>query len=750
MPPPPGDPPPGDPPAPPPPRRALNAEEGVLAVVLAGVAALFAALLTYASVCSERHACLAAGTCYAMVNSSLSCGFKTSITPAGWRMLNATEQAASLQSMARGLCAPGLRQSVDPLDGSLQCVRKRSYPDALLEEIGSPNASSDHRRWCGDWIDARQIALGEEKWAFFDEIDVADDVEDVVLAKGSGRLAVSDVTKFRAACRSMVAANAAGPAGQLAYEHLDALVGTAMPLDSSLDFALGAAGLLAGHYCDAPAALGLDWGAGGRSFAVRVSPGTEVGADALAEALYAVGAPRATRAAAAAYAEAMASIPAATADPVAQGTAQTVVAGSYAGTWLEASVAGAASSYSLKWDATNVPLARFVGAFAHPAADGGGGANAHAYLRGLAAYCAFAARSVVADEVGNLPRARAQSLATRQARPAAAALGRLRTDPADRFVGPRNGSDVHAATTITWTSLAASSLVTATRRNARSVCLTAARAAFPDAFDRMAFDALVTPRMHARVEAMVPVVRAAAAEALTTPPMDVVYPTPALLAQARALLESAHVRVAGAPRGTFGGVGDDFVRPEIGSSDGALLILLKQARAVHLDRIRRALRQEPLCQHPPLFDALERNAYMLLWNGEACVMLLPALMVPPFADERYSDASLYSRLGFVIAHEFMHVTAANVNRWDPAATSALLHRYEHDKHVEAIADVGAVAAVARLDLTSEEELCGHVSQLWCARKGWIDGGAAGSSTSHPDGNARGDAACAFLRDHALP
>ena len=730
--------------------REVDAQEGALAVVIAGAAALFAALLTYASVCSERHACLTAGTCYSTLNSSLSCGFKTSITPAGWRMLNTTDQVASLQSMARGLCAPGLRQSVDPLDGSLQCVRKRSYPDALLAEIGVPNASSDHRRWCGDWIDARQITLGEEKWAFFDEIDVADDVEDVVLAKGSGRLAVSDVTKFRAACRSMVASNAAGPAGQVAFEHLDALVGTAMPLDS-LDGALAAAGVLAGHYCDAPAALGLDWGANGRSFAVRVSPGTEVAADALHEALYSVGVPRATRAAAAAYAEAMASIPAAdaAAEPIAQATATAVATGSYAGTWLEVSVAGAATPYSLKWDASNVPLARFVGAFAHPAADGGGGANAHAYLRGLAAYCAFAARSVVADEVGNR-RARAQSLATRQARPAAAALGRLRTDPADRFVGPRNGSDVHAATTITWTSLAASSLVTATRRNARSVCLTAARAAFPDAFDRLAFDALVTPRMHDRVAKMVPVVRAAAAEALTTPPMDVVYPTPALLAQARALLESAHVRIAGAPRGAFGGVAEDFVRPDIASGDGALLILLKQARAVHLDRMRRALRQEPLCQHPPLFDALERNAYMLLWNGEACVMLLPALMVPPFADERYSDASLYSRLGFVLAHEFMHVTAANVNRWDSAATSAMLHRYEQDKHVEAIADVGAVATVARLDLTSEEELCGHVSQLWCARKGWVDGGATASSSTHPDGNARGDAACAFLRDNALP
>ena len=235
-------------------------------------------------------------------------------------------------------------------------------------------------------------------------------------------------------------------------------------------------------------------------------------------------------------------------------------------------------------------------------------------------------------------------------------------------------------------------------------CLTAARAVFPDAFDKLTFDILVTPRLHKRIEDMTPIVRTAASEALGTPPLDDVYITQQLREEARGLLESAGVRIAGAPRGTFGGIADDFVRPSIASGDGALLIMLKQARAVHLDRLRRALRGDALCQHPPLFDALERNAYMLLSGGYACVMLLPGLLVPPFADERYSDASLYSRLGFVLAHEFMHVTAANVNGWDQPAVNHLLRRYSREKQIEAIADVGAIATIARLDLSSEDEL----------------------------------------------
>ena len=133
---------------------------------------------------------------------------------------------------------------------------------------------------------------------------------------------------------------------------------------------------------------------------------------------------------------------------------------------------------------------------------------------------------------------------------------------------------------------------------------------------------------------------------------------------------------------------------------------------------------------------------MLLSTEFSCAMLMPGLLVPPFADERYDDASLYSRVGYVIAHEFMHVTAFR-SRWDNAYADYLLHRYDPQTYIEAIADAGAMATLMHIGKTSNETLCAHVSQLWCARVGTQDRVAG----SHPLSNERGDYACAFLREH---
>ena len=107
------------------------AQESAWAVVIAVVVSGFGALIAFSTVCAEQHACLKAGTCYVTSNATMSCGFRTAITPAGWRMLNASDQWSSLQAMNRGVCAPGLRQSVDPPTGDLECVRKRSSLSAL-------------------------------------------------------------------------------------------------------------------------------------------------------------------------------------------------------------------------------------------------------------------------------------------------------------------------------------------------------------------------------------------------------------------------------------------------------------------------------------------------------------------------------------------------------------------------------------------------------------------------------------------
>ena len=204
-------------------------------------------------------------------------------------------------------------------------------------------------------------------------------------------------------------------------------------------------------------------------------------------------------------------------------------------------------------------------------------------------------------------------------------------------------------------------------------------------------------------------------------------------------------RIASAPRGSWAGVARDFARPEFANEDGALLMMLKQARAVYMDRIQRVVRGDSLCEHPPLFDALERNAYMLMYQDDACTVLMPGILVPPFADERYSKESLYARIGFVIAHEFMHATAVNQDPWDMRSVQALLRDYRGDHYVEAIADVGAMAALERASVANNRVL--RASRSSCARTGWLDGGATAVSGAHPSGNARGDAACKFLKEH---
>lgn len=708
-------------------------EEGVLAVVVAVVLALFSSLLAYATVCAEQHACLKAGTCYALSNASFSCGFKNAITPAGWRILNMSAQADSLQAMNRGVCAPGLRQSVDPFSGELECVRQRSYPSALNAEIGETDAASDHRRWCGSWIDAGGVATGELKWAFFDEAAVEADVEDVILAKGSGRLGVSDVAKFRSACRSMVASNSAGAAGKLAFDHLDAHIGTVATEDAALE----AVGMLASHFCDAPATVGLTYGSTG--FLVNLSVGVRLGAETLRESLYGVGADHSTRDHAAEFAEAMEAVAAADVELVTSDQAQRVVLGSHQGTWLDGYIG---PTFQVLYDTYNPSLSRFARAFGR--ADGGA-ARARAYLRGVAAYCSYAARSVVTGEFGGITVVETDARTIRAQRPVAAALGRLRGAAldADRFVHVDERTMLNASR-VTLSSLTAATVAGATRGNARSVCLRAARVAFPDAFDHVVFDLLVTDRLYERLRTLNTEVKQAAEATLGDALIGSLYSSEANRAFTQTLLGGTQLRIAGAPRGTWAGVAQEFARPELTSDDGALLILLKQARAVFLDRMYKAVTRVSVCEHPPLFDALERNAYLLMSSGFSCAMLFPGILVPPFADERYDDASLQARIGYVMAHEYFHVTAFT-NLWDASYAGTLLVDYAPGTEVEAIADAGGVATIMRLGVVDNASLCGHVSQAWCGRVGWLDGG--GVAGSHPRANDRGDYACRFLRRH---
>ena len=95
-----------------------------------------------------------------------------------------------------------------------------------------------------------------------------------------------------------------------------------------------------------------------------------------------------------------------------------------------ADATAAAQTHSMRY-AESKPLTRFIRAFTQsPAAAGGGSANAHAYVRGLAAYCAYASGAVIdRGELGAMPSSSNAALGIRASRREAASVGRLRTNP---------------------------------------------------------------------------------------------------------------------------------------------------------------------------------------------------------------------------------------------------------------------------------------------------------------------------------
>ena len=689
-------------------------EESTVAVLISFVIAAFGGLLAHSNVCAEQHTCLRHETCYA--TSSASCSFRTSVTPAGWRMLNQSAQSETLQSLNRGVCAPGMRQSVNEY-GDLRCVRQLTYPDAMNTEIQNPDGKTDHERYCGKWIDAGAVAYGVQKWAFFDEAETEAAVDELVHAKGSSRLATNDVAKFRSACRIMVSSNSAGAAASAAFNTLAPQIET-----TTLHMALESIGYLASHFCDAPAQVGI--GVSSTHFLLQAVEGVVHAEEPLQTAMYAVGEPHALRESGGAFARRMAAYDAASLARTTDAQAAAVVRGSHAGTYVD----GYKGPNFLTAVATASPsLERFVKAYEEM-----GQTPALAYLRGTAAVCALASRSVIVPEEGTALRAR----------PVAAALGRYETDDADRFE-PKHMDALSNASKFTLSSLAVSY---ASRQSAWSVCLRAAKRVFPDAFDKMAFDALVSPWLYARMHTMSDHIREAAAITLSENLVGSIFDSADDRNAAVAKLRATPMRIAGAPRGSWAGVQREFERPAFTSDDGALVMMLKQARALFLDRLVPAVTQASLCEHPPLFAGTTRNAYLLLAADASCSVLMPGLIVPPFAGERFDDRSLYERIGFVIAHEFMHVTAVP-SQWDPMYEHKLLGDYPQSTHVEAIADVGAAAALMRFSHATNETVCGAMSQLFCGRVGYLDGGGYDRAHSHPKANARGDAACRFLKSY---
>jgi hypothetical protein len=713
------------------------AEENATAGVFVSISvSVFVALVALSRSCEAQSNCLAAKTCAPLDTST--CSFQNLVSPAGYRLFNTTSDAGSLAGLERGVCAPGERQNL--IDDELVCLRARSYPSALNAEITDAAGTSDHERACGAWMDAGN-GLERTTWAFYDEADVTADVVDAMNARLRIRGGGSNPSKFRAACTRMIVNNAGGPAGTLAYDHLVAMLPGTITTKAQ---ALAGVGVLAAHYCDAPALVGLTFDvARSVGIAINITEGQTFTSAEMHEYLYAADATRPVRDAAKTFSDAMAAIE----TPATVSHADAVLV--YTGATVGTSVESTSVDPWLYADGALPSLARFITAY-----EAQGGDAARAYLLGAAARCAFAVRNVVTGEMGDTNTVRMRRRPDPAPKPVVdnlvpAALGRLRSlaASADRLstVTP---AVALAATTVTWSALGRrSKLASSTRYHATSACDTALAAAFPDHLDEIAFELLIPEFLYTRLGTLVSDLRPAVASAIAN---SIFAPVLADPAKASSIAASSVVHVAGAPTGTWGGPSSSLsavAQASFTSADGALVMLLKQARSLFLHRMALVQdRTNNVCDMPSLFSATSRNAYNLPSHG--CSMLLPGILVPPIASVNYDDDSLRSRIGWVIAHEIAHSTAAVA--FNQPAMDTLLVGYAPSTQTEALADViAATAVLQRFPQIGNETLCQHLSQLWCARKRHsftrlfylVEAG------SHPAPNERGDLACAFLRRH---
>ena len=544
----------------------------------------------------------------------------------------------------------------------------------------------------------------------------------------------SDVSRFIQTCKSMIVNSAVAPSASIAYNYLKKEVGS----PKTQTDVLKRLGKLASHYCDLPMTVGLTFHQTEDLFAVKMAQGILLTADQASETLYSVGEFSHMREKVREFVSEMDTAPSSMLSVPTNEQLGEILSGGVEDTWVFDSLTISSPVRVSASDADLLMLSKFLYAVEETSPE-----HATAYLLAAASQCALSVRSVVTGEFGANTGAQEAAASVRREKASAASLGRLalnKDDFSDRFFSV-DSEVFFDASTITWARLTHSSsvLYETSPQKASETCWRSAMVAFADALDRRVFQKLVSERVVSNVlPPMIETLKQSVASELQNGRMSQILASVEIRNTLANQARSTQFRIAGAARTSPFGRRDEFERPIFSSDDGALLIMLKQAKAVFLDRIRLALDGSDLCQHPPFYPSSGRNAYML--TSAACAMLLPGMLVPPFVSDRFDEQSLYGRIGFVIAHEIAHV-ASKQNLWNIETAAVLLANYTSSTWLEAAADLTAADAVVATGMLSSQQTCEHVSQLWCARpSGYLE--TVGQT--HPPANLRGDEICRFL------
>lgn len=687
------------------------AGEAVLILFLATLVAIgggVAHCVEY-SECSRLKTCANASRWRA---AGLSCSF-INYVDAQADVLYGSASNESYVSFTRSVCAPGERLHINSVSGRVECAPYRSWPDALNKEIMDSAGSNVHTQMCGKWIAAGNVLSDVEYWSFEDSSPANRAVRRAEAARySSTRLSGTDLGKFYSSCsQAVLGGNGAIRASSLeAYEYLK----SGLVDITTLQRVLEAAGWLAGHSCDGPVLVGT--GTTGGSMRATMVRGSSFASGVLARSLYAVEEPLSLQSAAEAG-NAGINSNAFSSPSAVMSELEYVFEGATGRTDHDAIVLYYAVTPELD-GLVHISKNNKIG-------------EASAYLHGVAAQCSFALHGGLnIESTGDVS---VSSLAAHSNRPPAAALGRLKPPPIGEVLAELEESDVLNASAVSFSQLKAEPV-----GDAGADCISVARFLFPDRVDSEHFDLMISDRLYERLHEISEALRSAVADVVQNEAsVSSVLTDAAAVADA---VQTTRIRVAGAPRGTWGGIARDYPDGRLESADGPMLMALKQAQAMFEDRTSLLFDAAGACAAPAVYPAVTANAY--IYPGDDCTHILLGVLRKPFADERYDNASLASRAGWIVAHELAHNTL--VTPWDTTAISSLLSRYSSNLYSEALADVVAALAVIHSGLATGTQVCHHVSQLWCARTPM--GFTHDPGASHPGPNQRGDALCSTLGD----
>ena len=697
----------------------VSAANQLVVIIALGVVSAVACGI---SVCDARRQCTegSSPTCKEVEGRGV-CAFENIVGPQSDVTYNSNVSDDTLAAILRGICSPGDRFQMSVETGEMECIPYFPSPEALNSENMDPSASEPHMKACGKWIDAGGVSMDvdnvvyrsmEDHESWLSRIKKVEDE-----ATKSSRTTTGPMGRFRAECMRTVRSGSAAirMATELAYRYLVAEAEKGKTENSVLRYA----GYLASHYCDGPVRIGMYLSKTGQ-FVLDVEDGWLFSEGVLAEALHIVGEPKEMQEGAEAASKAIRELyysynaPALTTAQVREmvkaGTGLENFTCQLNADWYWLNTMDSIISYNK--DARNAD-------------------RVQSYMRGVAAYCSnslqgkVASLGMIADEVS----------AIRADRSNATQLGKVETVETvgdDVFI---DNATIREATKVTISQLGADSM-----GDAEADCLELMRAIYPDEVDDARFKATVNLALYDRLQALVLSVRVGVHAAVTTSPIKEVLANSSSVANN---VLSAGVRIAGAPRGSWAGIGRQLPSSSLllDGSEGVFVMALKQARALFKDRIiDLVFNDADPCDHVPFSSSTTLNAYAI--PVLQCAQLFLGMATKPWLDSQYTTASLVSRGVAIVGHELAHMSLNTPYINGPY--QSLLAAYHPSTRSEAIADVIAVIGVVNTGIATASYAVKSYCQLWCARL--PIGYTPASNPLHPGPNDR----CDFLHATLAP